>query len=117
MNALKKKLKQIGSKIGSIANWVGSHLGACLTIFSVVVGFLFIRERNKRLSAETDLELDQKQDAVDTAKQEVEHAQQEADDSYSTYTDLKSKYDSGKRKQKPKPAKGGSKKRAAKRKA
>lgn len=121
MNELKEKLKKIGSKLAAVGSWVGNHLGACLTIFSVAIGFLFLRERNKRLSAETDLELDQKQDAVNAAKQEVENAQQQADQDYEYFNDLCSRYAAGlgpgKRKPKRKPAKSGSKKRAAKRKA
>lgn len=114
MSKLKEKLKNVASKLSRLGEWVGNHFGTLLTIFSAVAAFLFLRERSKRQEAETTLELDEKADAVADALQEVEHAQQEADSTYADYTQLKSKYDSGKRKQKANPARN-AKKRAAKR--
>lgn len=120
MNVLREKLKSLVKNIGSAANWVGNHLGAVLTIFSVVAGFLFLRERNKRHEAETTLALDEKTDAVEAAKQEVEHVQQEADDSLSIYNKLKSYYDSSHRieetasPRKPRVGKKGGAKRVSK---
>lgn len=114
MNKLKEKLKKIGSKLSRLGEWVGSHFATLLTIFSVVAGFLFLRERSKRQEAETTLELDEKADAVAAALQEVEHAQQEADDSFAVYQQLKSEYGTGNRKQKANTSRN-AKKRAAKR--
>lgn len=98
MNGLKEKLKKIGNALSSIANWVGSHFGAMLTIFSIVVGFLFIRQRHKTQELETDLELKDQENKIQNLKEEANEIEQEANDSLANYNELSTKYFEGRKK-------------------
>lgn len=91
-------LKKLGKNVSDLANWVGNHLGAVLTIFSLAVGILFVRERNKRISLQTDLELDDKEDKVKAAKQEVDNAKTEANNAINDFNAADAEYQRSKRK-------------------
>lgn len=69
-----------------------------LTIFSAVAAFLFVRERNKRISLETDLQLDEQTDKVKEAKKETENARKQANDSLTDFKDADAEYQRSKRK-------------------
>lgn len=73
-------------------NWVGSNLTGLLTIFSVVVGFLYLRQRDKTKSLETDLQLDENYDKVKEAKKETEHARKQADNSLDAFRNADAAY-------------------------
>lgn len=81
---------------------LGSNLTTVLTIFSAIVAFLFMRERGKRLRAETDTELKDTAVKVDSAKDKAKEAEndaieagKQADSSYDAYKSAKREYDKG----------------------
>lgn len=64
-----------------------------LTIFSVVMGVLFVRERKKAQSLQTDLQLKDTADKVKVAKEKVKVAEEEYEEanenSLSSYAEYK----------------------------
>lgn len=82
-----KNEKGFLEKIRDIAAWVGTNLTTMLTIFSIVIAALFLRERKKNQLLETDAELDEKKDAVDAAKEKVDEASKNVEDSGKAYDD------------------------------
>lgn len=78
------------------------NLTTVLTVFSAIAGILFLRERSKRIKAETDTELKDTAVKVDVAKDKAKEAENEAtkagkkaDSSYSDYRSAKDAYDRG----------------------
>jgi hypothetical protein len=90
---MKEKLKQAAGNVMAVFDWVGSHLTGLLTIGSLVLGFLFIKQREKAQSLETDLELKNKAAKVEKDKEKVNASETEANDSLANYNKLKSDYD------------------------
>lgn len=78
------------------------NLTTVLTVFSAIAGILFLRERSKRIKAETDTELKDTAVKVDVAKEKANEAEKEAieaaktsDSSYADYERAKREYKGG----------------------
>jgi len=92
-----KLVSNLIKRIEGALSWAGNHLGTILTIFSVVAGVLFVRERNKRISLETDLQLDEQADKVKEAKKETENARKQANNSLDDFNAADAEYQRSKR--------------------
>jgi hypothetical protein len=112
MSKIKEKLKKIGSALNKVGDWVGNHLGTVLTIGSVVLGFLFLRERGKRQEAETEVEMKDEKNIIASLKEEVQANEDDANASLADYESAKSARSASKRKQGSSRTLSGSKKRA-----
>jgi uncharacterized membrane protein (UPF0182 family) len=90
------------TRVVEVGKALGSNLTTVLTIFSAIAGILFLRERGKRIKAETDTELKDTAVKVETAKDKAKEAENEAieaskqaDSSYDAYKSAKDTYDKG----------------------
>lgn len=99
MKDLKEKsgLRKAIDRGMALADWLGGHLTGLLTIGSVVLAFLYTRERQEKQSLETDLELKDQVDKIKDIKEKVDEDQKEADEAGKTADSSYDAYQSAKR--------------------